>query len=608
MEMGRRDVKRGVTNRFTKKQSGSGFATKSKKRLLKKLGLADEKLNRKMSYEFSASDLENEVSRKKPKLPKKNMKDSNGVDHASVPRKLRSAMKKRNPESVSKLTSASKRIGSCKKDLIKMENQEMEAKAIVPESMMISNDEKEVAETLYGLAGMFTESSSIDKKTCGPSEPLSGEKETSKLDSILVVEADFKKTEPLDPEVSALSSAKTDEKPQLEQFDKQRSSTGMVGFIDRLKQSSSVNVADSPTRAIESKVATSETEYKSNGLSLWPGLSSTIQSSSHVFSKPSSSTKLPPWMGQAVSPSKNASLLSEPLRVQPRKLKKCASHIYISRLIKTLQNSKSSPATLINQIEQRSSETSQRGLSDPVTTVNDFESMVSPSKRYQTPHLLDLHKSYIAKPVQEDMTQLALELYGPHTSSQKQSYNFLSLSSASAGAAQSHLPLPNSFPQYPISAAYNSHLQPSTSSHQMQQMSPYLASRFQTAYNANQQQQQQLQKRIWAAQYRPSTSGNIAPPSSNQYSKPNLSLNLTSSIQQPLHVASSPMYSTSFPMYSNNVSQQQHRLMAAAAAMSMSHHHDNSLSRKVLNRQENHFPLVYEDTRTSLQLLCNEQS
>ncbi|XP_024008965.1 uncharacterized protein LOC18009086 isoform X2 [Eutrema salsugineum] len=499
-------------------------------------------------------------------------------------------MKKRNLESVSKLTSASKRVNrsktgneSFKMDFVKKENQEMEAEATVPESMMISKDEKEVAETLYGLAGMFIETSSIDKKTC---DPLSDEKETSKVDSTLVVEADFTKGVSLDLEVSVLSSAKTkliDDMP-LEQLDKQRSSTGMVDFIDRLKQSGSVNVADAHARAIETKVATSETDYKSNGLALWPGLSSTSQCGSHVLSKPSS-TKLPPWMGQAVSPSKNASLLNEPLRVQPRKLKKCASHVYISRLIKALQTSKS------NQIEQRSSEMLQPcGLPDPVTPINDFKSMVSPSQRYQYPHPLDLHKTHNPKPVQEDMTQLALELYGPHTSSQKQSYNFLSLSSA--GAAQSHFPIPNTFPQYPISTAYKSQHSPATSSHQVQQISPYLASRFQTAYNANQQQQQQLQKRLWAAQYRPPTSGNTVPPLSSQYSKPNLSLNLTS--VQSLHVASSPRF---------NLSQQQHRLMA----MSMSHHNNNP-SRTVMNRQEHHFPLIYEDTRTPLQLLCNEQS
>lgn len=587
--MGRRDLmRRGTTNRFSnKQQSGSGFSTKSKKGMLKKLGFADEKLKQEMSYDTLPSpDLENEVSKKKSKLPKKNLKDTNGVDHASVPRKLRSAMKKRNLESVSKLSSVSKRLNRFKtgtESLVKMENQEMEAKAIVTESMMISKDEKEVAETLYGLAGMFTETDSLGKKT-------SNEKETSKVvDSILVVEDDYTKTESLTPVVSVLSSAKTkqiDAMP-LEQSDKQFNTTGMVDFIDRLKQSSSVKVTDAHARVNETKVTTS------NGLALWPGLSSTtVHSGAQVLSKPSS-TKLPPWMGQAVSPSNTASLLNcEPLRVQPRKLKRCASHIYISRLIKVLQTSKSSLATL-NQNEQRSSEMSERRLPDSVITINDFKAIVSPPKRYQNPHLLDMHRAHNPKPVQEDMTKLALELYGPHTS-QKQSFDFLSLSSA--GAAQSHFPLPNSFPQYQISAAYNSQLSPATSSHQVQQLSPYLASRFQTAYNANQQQQQQLQKRLWAAQYRP-TNGNTM--QSNQYSKPNLSLNLTS-IQQPLQVSSSPRYN-------HNVSQQQHRLMTAAAAMSMSHQHNNP-SRAVMNRQEHHFPLIYEDTRTPLQLLCNEQS
>lgn len=121
-------------------------------------------------------------------------------------------------------------------------------------------------------------------------------------------------------------------------------------------------------------------------------------------------------MGQAVSPSKNASshVTEPPLRVQPRKLKRCASHIYISRLIKELQTSTKSSS---NQNEQRSSETSQRKLPDPVTTtISDFKSMAFPSKSYQNPHLFDLHKAHNPKPSQEDMAKLALELYGPQTS------------------------------------------------------------------------------------------------------------------------------------------------------------------------------------------------
>lgn len=152
------------------------------------------------------------------------------------------------------------------------------------------------------------------------------------------------------------------------------------------------------------------------------------------------STKLPHWMmGQALSLTKNASLLSEPLRVRPRKLKRCASHIYICRLIKALQTSKSSPVALLSQTEERSLEMSQCRLPDPVTTISDFKTMVPPSKTYQSP-----------KPVEENMTQLGLDL-----------------SLSSSGAAQSHLPFTNLFPQYPISAAYNSQLSPAPSSHQV---------------------------------------------------------------------------------------------------------------------------------------------
>lgn len=69
---------------------------------------------------------------------------------------------------------------------------------------------------------MFTETDTIDKKkTC---DPLSNEKETSKVDSSFIVESDFTKAE------SVLFSTKTNliEEMPLEQSDKPRSSTGFV--------------------------------------------------------------------------------------------------------------------------------------------------------------------------------------------------------------------------------------------------------------------------------------------------------------------------------------------------------------------------------------------
>ncbi|XP_027329660.1 uncharacterized protein LOC113846042 isoform X3 [Abrus precatorius] len=102
---------------------------------------------------------------KRFKLPKNFFNDCNGVHHASVPRKLRSATKKLSRESVlldsEKVNHKMNGIESPKKVSIK------KCKVSVKQGMRgewspregisgpITKDEEEVAETLYALAGMF---------------------------------------------------------------------------------------------------------------------------------------------------------------------------------------------------------------------------------------------------------------------------------------------------------------------------------------------------------------------------------------------------------------------------------------------------------------------
>ncbi|TXG52065.1 hypothetical protein EZV62_021234 [Acer yangbiense] len=115
---------------------------------------------------------------KRFKLPKKQFfDDCNGVDHASVPRKLRSAMKKRSRESLSPPLPDSKKLNHTislrvesplKKDGIKKSKLSMKQgssdwstnHAAGP----ITKDEEEVVETLYALAGMFPDNDSHDKR------------------------------------------------------------------------------------------------------------------------------------------------------------------------------------------------------------------------------------------------------------------------------------------------------------------------------------------------------------------------------------------------------------------------------------------------------------
>ncbi|XP_041018744.1 uncharacterized protein LOC121260790 isoform X4 [Juglans microcarpa x Juglans regia] len=120
-------------------------------------------------------------SSKRFKIPKKFFDDCNGVDHASVPRKLRSAMKKRNcesisPESISPPLPDSKKL----KDTISgvqaspIKNGAKKSKLNVkhggsdwsPEQTLsgpITKDEEEVVETLYALAGMFPNNDANEK-------------------------------------------------------------------------------------------------------------------------------------------------------------------------------------------------------------------------------------------------------------------------------------------------------------------------------------------------------------------------------------------------------------------------------------------------------------
>ncbi|KAK7280745.1 hypothetical protein RJT34_25812 [Clitoria ternatea] len=107
------------------------------------------------------------TTNKKFKVPKNFLNNCNGVHHASVPRKLRSATKKRSRES--KLLDAEKvkhRMSgteSGKKETVKkFKKQGMRLNWSPREGVSgpITKDEEEVAETLYALAGMFPDNSS----------------------------------------------------------------------------------------------------------------------------------------------------------------------------------------------------------------------------------------------------------------------------------------------------------------------------------------------------------------------------------------------------------------------------------------------------------------
>ncbi|KAF5462129.1 hypothetical protein F2P56_018160 [Juglans regia] len=115
-------------------------------------------------------------SSKRFKIPKKFFYDRNGVDQASVPRRLRSAMKKRNHESVSPPLPDSKKVNSTisgveespikngvKKSKLNLKHGGSDWSPEQTFSGQITKEEEEVVETLYALAGMFPNNDANEK-------------------------------------------------------------------------------------------------------------------------------------------------------------------------------------------------------------------------------------------------------------------------------------------------------------------------------------------------------------------------------------------------------------------------------------------------------------
>ncbi|XP_062164014.1 uncharacterized protein LOC133870807 isoform X2 [Alnus glutinosa] len=156
---------------------------RSKKERLRRLSAVGRTSSSYKGYEMGCdvSDGEDELrvqapsmsngSSKRFKISRKFFDDCNGVDHTSVPRKLRSAMKKRNRESVSPPLPDSKKLNhtvsgveSHVKNGVRKPKLNMKRTPEQTLSGPITKDEEEVVETLYALAGMFP-SNDVNEKS-----------------------------------------------------------------------------------------------------------------------------------------------------------------------------------------------------------------------------------------------------------------------------------------------------------------------------------------------------------------------------------------------------------------------------------------------------------
>ncbi|GMJ02717.1 hypothetical protein like AT1G75730 [Hibiscus trionum] len=339
------------------------------------------------------SSLRTKSTTKRFKIPRKISDECIGVDHASVPRKLRSTMKKRSPEAISPHSPDSKKP----KLNLKQGGSDGSRKATV--SSTITKDEEEVVETLYALAGMFPDDDSMEVRSSSQPETVEGpatflevqKEDTSSVQAAEIVPlSTVNKSSKKACKLDSLNEPSTREQPDLPENKKlhfEPDSTISEMWINTnipsiknetdaentscihgdfrvlsepnleagLKQSKlqMTNLfGRTPEMAfgvtdIESQITQRNMtrEPRKNGLALWPGLSSTVlRAPQSPSSSQSVANAIPTWLDaanygpQTCSPEVGSSTEKVWKITRDRNsMKRSTTHVYIARLIHNLQ-------------------------------------------------------------------------------------------------------------------------------------------------------------------------------------------------------------------------------------------------------------------------------
>lgn len=547
-----------------------------------------------------------EASLRKFKLPRKIFGDFSTVDPASVPRKLRSAIRKRSCEVTLPDSKGLSRwvngVEPLRKDYLKQSkismqkgfsDQTLKRAALLP----ISKDEEEVAETLSALAGMIPlndvhtkdkmDSELLDAKASDLAEK-DEDSMTAPQGSVIVKEeqkvtchpASSKETKaapipngsPAESmqeksliEPATHSWAKLSERRQLNlnlQVSvppvKFQTTPPLLRTCDQRSWINSTflgtSIQPNEMQVEKPLFPNSESHIKVGGVDVVPsnerqfrtsierrdnGLTLRALQGSGVdgLSLQSSAIIFPSWLSTATSSSElgicenivSTNKVSCSVDGRRKSWKKCAVHVYISRLIQALQNPVARDIQPSDTSQLRPSQCVNGGigpLEHSNTARNETNGMVIASYR-------NTHEAASGIPVNQ---RLHLEQEGPSFSgccgSKKQSYDFLSLSAGTGSAAEGHFnttvtnmshvrypnsvvqngtPVPFSMPQNRLpSNSYQGQVaaisgSPSALPQVHLQMPPYYGNPFgaaahnigSTAKSAGQQQSKQQQ--IWTA-------------------------------------------------------------------------------------------------------------
>ncbi|KAF5962033.1 hypothetical protein HYC85_003242 [Camellia sinensis] len=577
---------------------GIVFSENLKKERLRKLSVVGRVSSSNENSEMGSvgSDREDELRpttsiSKRFKLPTKFFDEYNTVDHASVPRKLRSGSEapEKEEDSNSKSLGPSTTVEAGNSSLLEESAQEtVRAKCLnEPSEPGFPNSAQLRTELDNTISQRNIQSTSMLSKC----EPIDGNPACNSVGCNVQ---------------SELGIGTGSKQP------KHKEAATYAGKPEN---------AAGPAASVGCQHELQHTLYgsKNSGVALWPGLSSAGShgASTQGPSLRSSPAKTPVWLGMAPSVTLPGSLRNGVLTEKDSRApvgrnkpwKRCSAHVYVSRLIKVLQITEKKDMLPVLATQLTSNEGSKRGV---IFTDNHLNTVRSALNRSVSEHnivgysaeknpievrnAILLHKRLIQEHQQASSTST---LY----TTQKKSFDFLSLSARGGGMeatnsankvgnelepltqfqipylpslAQNHTVLPYSLPQIRYSSTpFTNNLSVASAKQVQIQPLQYMSHgppRLSTAALPIQQRQ-----RIWTAQYKPvGVAGSYNPNWENRRQDPS-TIQFAQSIVQPSHCSLEVLGPKYAPISQHQQQQQQFNPVSSSLpnvrAKRQHHHH-----------------------------------
>ncbi|XP_042035839.1 uncharacterized protein LOC121782171 [Salvia splendens] len=384
-----------------------------------------------------AGDDESQPSTSNCKLSTMILDGCGAVNHASIPRKLRSAIKKRSRESVTSPLLTSRKQHDVSTTVYRKDG----AKKFKfnKKKRHITKDEEEVAETLYALAGMFTNANEADQQKVDDEKPEIKSSTTLEEDTCRTLQDETRKISSevtlgaVCPSISNVVNlteeviSQTLEARQPEPFFscKQAATPNAYGGKSDSCPSSTLRPLVSVHGINQSheeeihldRVTASGLQYGKNkykDLFPSPNLSAMQAASSetHRLFEGTTFTSQPHVVESKISSEKHTRVATE----SNNSRKRCSAHVYISRLIKVLQISdrkEGLPVKPAQPTNFRGSDNQMGRNGDTYFSAIDIDAAEKGSSENQNGFLLN------KRPIQDE--QMASE------TSAKQGYDILSL-------------------------------------------------------------------------------------------------------------------------------------------------------------------------------------